>query len=129
MLRMHSIQPTWWDVEQVIQSDPVSCVDIWFIDMRHNLLGLGGSIAYKLILYTGIRNLSGGEFRISLLSIPRIVVHGRCYYSLFIYLIIYLFFWFFCVCFLLCCFFFFLTSKTIYAVREHWFAILILVKI
>ena len=24
---MHSIQPTWWGVEKVIQSNPVICVD------------------------------------------------------------------------------------------------------
>ena len=76
---MHSIQPTWRDVEKVIQSNPVSYVDIWFIYMQCN--PVDGIVAYKKILYTGIRNLSGGEFRISFLSIPRIVVHDRYYYS------------------------------------------------
>ena len=83
MLKIHSIQPTWWDVGKVIQSNSVSFVDKWFIYMWYNPL-----VACKYILYTGIRNLTGGAFRISFLSIPRIVVHGRYYYSqyLFIYL-------------------------------------------
>ena len=78
------IQPTSWDAEKAIQSKFVSCLDIWFIYMRYN--PLGGSVAYKQILYTGIRNLSGGEFRVSFLSIPRTVVCGRhcCSHSLFI---------------------------------------------
>ena len=33
------------DVEKVIQSNPVSCVDIWFIYRRYN--PFGGSVAYK----------------------------------------------------------------------------------
>ena len=69
---------------------------------------LGGGVACKYILYTGIRNLAGGEFRMSFLSIPWIVDHDRYYYSQ--YLFNYLFI-------------FFMTNK-IYVVREH-FAILI----
>ena len=112
MLRKHSIQPTWWDVEKVVQPNPVSCVDKWFIYMWYN--PLGGGVACKYILYTGIRNLAGGEFRISFLSIPRIVVHDRYYYSqyLFIYLSFYIYI-----------FPFFMTNK-IYVAREY-FAILI----
>ena len=79
MLRMHSIQPTLWDVEKVIQLNPVSCVDIWLIYMRYN--PLDGSVTSKWILYTGIRNLSRGEFRISFQSISWIVVHSRYYYT------------------------------------------------
>ena len=139
MLRKHSIQPTWWDVEKVVQPNPVSCVDKWFIYMWYN--PLGGGVACKYILYTGIRNLAGGEFRISFLSISRIVVHGMYYYSqylfiyafihLFIYLFIYLFlhffpFFLFCLFFLIILLFFFLMTTTIYAASEH-FAILILV--
>ena len=45
MLRMHSVQPTLRDVEKVIQPNPVSCVDIWFIYMRYNLLD--GSVTSK----------------------------------------------------------------------------------
>ena len=41
-------------------------------------------------MYIGIRNLSGGEFMISFLSIPRIVVHGKYCYSAFFYLFIFL---------------------------------------
>ena len=46
---------------------PVSYVDNWFIYMWYN--PIGGGVACKYILYTGIRNLAGGEFRISVLSI------------------------------------------------------------
>ena len=70
-------------------------------------------------MYTGIRNLSGGEFSISFLSIPRIVVHGRWYYSHSLFISPYFFF----VCLLLF-FSLFLTTKTIYAVREHWWGVL-----
>ena len=114
MLRIHSIQPTWWDVEKVIQSNPASYVDKWFIYMWYNPLGRG--VACKYILYTEIRNLAGGEFKISFLSISRIVVHDRYYYSQ--YLFIYLSFFISYVYFLFC-----MTNK-IYAVGEH-FAILI----
>ena len=111
MLRIHSIQPTWWDVEKVIQSNPVTYVDKWFIYIWYNLLG--GGVACKYTLYTGIRNLAGRELRISFLSIPWIVFHDRYYYSryLFIYLFLYMYF-LFCM-----------TNK-IYVVRER-FAILI----
>ena len=123
MLRMHSSQPIWWDVQKVIQSNPLSCVDIWFIYRRYNLRG--GSFAYKQIWFTGIRNLSGGEFKISFLSIPRIVVHGGCYYSHFLF--VYFFFGF---SLLVCCCFvsLFLMIKTFYAVRKHWFAVFTLIK-
>ena len=63
---IQSIQPNQWDVEKVIQSSPVSYVDIWFIYMWCN--SLDGSAIYKLILYTEIGNLSGEEFRISFQS-------------------------------------------------------------
>ena len=115
MSRIHSIQPTWWDVEKVIQSNPVSYVDKCFIYMWYN--PLGGGVACKYILYTGIRNLAGGEFKISFLSISRIAVHDRYYHSQ--YLFIYLFIFFISYVYFLFC----MTNK-IYVVREH-FAILI----
>ena len=76
---MYSTQPTWWDVEKVIQCNSVSYVVMLFIYMWYN--PLGGDVKCKEILYIGIRNLSDGEVRISCLSIPLIVVHGRYYYS------------------------------------------------
>ena len=79
---MHLIQPFWWDVEKVIQSNPVSCVDIWFIYMQYN--PLGGSFAYKEILYTGIRNVSVGEFRIST-RFYLFIFSGFCFVSLFFF--------------------------------------------
>ena len=101
MLRIHCVQPIWWYAEKVIQSNPVSYVDIWFIYMWCN--PLGGGVTCKYILYTGIRNLSGVEFRISFLSIPRSVGHARCfipsiyyfftYFHILPYLFIHLFFW------------------------------------
>ena len=106
MLRIHSIQPTRWDPKKVIQSNPVSYVDIWFIKMWYN--PLGGGVGCKFILYTWIRNLAGGEFRISFPSISRIEVRGRYFYSqyLFIYFFIYISL--------------FLMTNTIYEVREYF---------
>ena len=80
---------------------------------------LGGGVACKYILYTGIRNLAGREFKVSFLSILPIVVHDMYYYSQ--YLFIYPFFIYIYISFFL--FFFFMINK-IYGVREH-FAILI----
>ena len=112
MLRIHSIQLTWWDVEKVIQSNPVSCVDKWFIYMWYN--PLSGSLECEYILYTGIIKLAGRKVRISFLSIPRIVVDGRYYYChyLFIYLFIFIFIYIYI-------FPLFMTNK-IYVVREHF---------
>ena len=112
MLRIHSIQPTWWDVVKVIQSNPVSYVDKWFVPIWYN--PLGGGVASKYILYTGIRYLAGGKFWISFLSIPGISI-----YHLFIigtiipsiYLLI-----FFCIYI----YFLFGMINKIYVVREHF---------
>ena len=77
---------------------------------------------YLVFLYTGIRNLAGGEFRISVLSIPRILVHDRYYYSQ--YLFIYLSFLYTYIFRVFFFFFFFLMTNKIYVVREY-FAIFI----
>ena len=101
MLRIHSIQPNWWDVEKVIQSNPVSYVDKCFIYMWYNPLGEG--VACKYILHTGNKNLAGSPFYRIVDIIPSIYLF--IYLSVFIYI-----------------FPFFMTKK-IYVVREH-FAIL-----
>ena len=84
------------------ESNPIqllSCVNIWLVCVRYN--PLGGSVAYKQILYTGIRNLSRGELRISFLFIPRIVVHSRYYFSHFLFVYFsFVFLLFVCCCFL-----------------------------
>ena len=98
-LRMHSIQPIWWDVEKLIQSNLISYADIWFIYMRYN--PFDGSVTYEWTLHTEIRNLSCGEFRIAFLYIPRIMVHGRYYYSHFLFFYFFLGFSLFVCC---CCF-------------------------
>ena len=112
MLRIHSIQLTWWDVEKVIQSNPVSCVDKWFIYMWYN--PLSGRLEYKYILYTGIIKLAGRKFRISFLSIPRIVVDDRYYYSHYLFVYLFIFIYIYIYIFPL-----FMTNK-IYVVREHF---------
>ena len=103
------------DVEKVIQSNLVSYVFKWFIYMWYN--PLGGDVTCKYILYNEIRNLAGGEFRISFLSIPPFL--GE---------------WFMVDTFLLSIYFFkiyfpfsFSITNTIYPVREH-FAVLIFIK-
>ena len=106
---IHSIQPTWWDVEKVIESNAVSYVAKWFNYIWYK--PLDGGVACEYILYTGIRNLAVGESWISFLSIFRIVVHDRDYYSqnIFIYL-----------SFIDTYISFFFTTNKIYVVRERF---------
>ena len=81
-------------------------------------------------------HLSVGEFKISFLSIPRIVVDGGCYYSHFLFAYFFLgLSLFVCCCFVL--FLFFLGffhkknghTKTFCAIRKHWFAVFIFILI
>ena len=67
-----------------------------------------------------ILGLSRGKLRISFISISWVMVHDRYYYSGFLFVYFFLGFSLFDT---------FLTTKMIYAVRENWFAILILIKI
>ena len=107
MFREPSIHPTWWDFEKVIQSNPISYIDNWFIYIWYN--SLGGSVTCKKRLYTRIKNFMEETI------IPWI-------YLLFIHFLLLLFF-FFCLLFSL-----FWTNNTIYAIRERWFVILIFSK-
>ena len=53
MLRIHSVQPILWYAEKVIQSNPVSYVDIWFIYMWYN--PLGGGVTCKYLVYWDLK--------------------------------------------------------------------------
>ena len=97
------------------------------------LMGCSESNSFQLcflckhMVYLYAIQSTSWRIHISFLSIPWIVVHGRYYYSQ--PLFFYLFFPGFVFVYLLLFCFSFLTTKTMYSVREHWFTILILVKI
>ena len=107
------------------ESNPIQpcflCRQVVYLHVIHPL---GGGVACKYILYTGIRNLAGGEFR-TFLSIPRIVVRDTYYYSqyLFIYLFIlyiYIFIYLYIYINILLIVFYDQQKNKIYVVRKHF---------